>query len=342
MHGVQPPSDERTAVAPVSPEQRQIADSLPQLVWTCLPEGTCDFLSRRWVQYTGIPEAEQLGLAWLRQVHPEDRERTTAAWTEAVASARAFDVELRIRRYDGVHRWFRSVALPVRDQAGRIVKWFGTSTDIDDEKRAAEERERLLARAQRHAAEVEAILSTHAAGLVGLVIYGSDGEIRSMNLAARRGFGVPERDPTPHYREIMRSLRTVDAQGHPLEPEQVPSRRALRGESVQGVLVEVCTPNGRGWSSVSAAPLRTADGTIEGAILTFVDVTHLRELQDEREQTIRTLTHDARTRLNVIQTHGELLGRANVTEAIARRRAELIVSNAQRLSEMIDTLVGGR
>ncbi len=341
MGGVQPPLDERRAGAePMSLEQRQIADCLPQLVWTCLPEGTCDFLSRRWVQYTGVPEAEQLGLGWLRQVHPEDRELTAAAWTEAVASARAFDVKLRIRRYDGVHRWFRSVAVPARDQAERIVKWFGTSTDIDDEKRAADERERLLARAQR---EMETILSTYAAGLVGLVIFGSDGEIRSVNSAARRGLGLPEGEPTPDFREIMRRLETADVQGDPLAPEQVPSRRALRGECVQGVLVEVCTPNGRGWQSVSAAPLRTADGTIEGAILSCVDVTHLRELQDEREQTIRTLTHDARTRLNVIQTHGELLGSANVTDdTVVRRRAELIVSNARRLSEMIDTLVGGR
>jgi PAS domain S-box-containing protein len=111
---------------------RQLAESLPQLVWTCRADGPCDFLSRQWIEYTGISAAEQLGFGWLQQLHPEDRERTVAAWNAAVQSGGSFDVEFRIRRRDGMYRWFKTRAVPMRDAEGQIVKWFGSNTDIDD------------------------------------------------------------------------------------------------------------------------------------------------------------------------------------------------------------------
>lgn len=340
MSGEGPPPDERRGRdAAVSLEQRRFADSLPQPVWICEPDGTCVLLSRRWVEYTGLPEAEQLGLGWLGQVHPADRERSAAAWQAGVAAGREFVLELWVRRHDGVHRWFRSVALPARDPAGRVGRWFVSSVDVDDERRAAEERERLLARAQRYAAEVEAILATH---VDGLVIYGEDGEIRSMNPAARQLFGVPEGEPIPPYAELVRRIRPLDARGDPVDLRRFPSRRAARGEHVARAVTVVQAQRGPVWLSTSAAPLRGPDGAVVGAVVSVVDITHLHQLQEEREQTIRTLTHEARTRLNVIQTHGELLERAEVTEATARRRAGLIVSNARQLAHMIDTLVDGR
>jgi len=72
---------------------RRIAESLPQLVWTCDPDGTCDYLSRRWVEYTGVPETEQLGSRWLEQVHPDDRTELSRAWSTAVEQGRDFHVE---------------------------------------------------------------------------------------------------------------------------------------------------------------------------------------------------------------------------------------------------------
>jgi PAS domain S-box-containing protein len=126
---------------------RTLAESLPQLVWTALPNGECDYLSSQWVAYTGVPEADQLGLRWLELVmHPEDREPTRTAWLTAVSDLAAYDLEYRLRRYDGVYRWFKTRGTPVRDGTGEIVKWFGSCTDIDDQKKAAEERQGLLIR----------------------------------------------------------------------------------------------------------------------------------------------------------------------------------------------------
>src|SRR5215813_2479464 len=114
---------------------RMLAESLPQLVWTCRGDGECDYLSPQWVRYTGIPESEQLGYGWLNQLHPNDREATIGAWNRAVKEKSPFDAEFRIRGTDGNYRWFKTRALPLRSEEGEVIKWFGTSTDTEDLKR---------------------------------------------------------------------------------------------------------------------------------------------------------------------------------------------------------------
>jgi PAS domain S-box-containing protein len=132
---------------------RQLAESLPQLVWTCEPDGPCDFLSGQWVAYTGIPEAPQLGFGWLDQLHPDDRRPTVAAWEAAVAGGTDFHAEFRIRRHDGEYRWFDTQAVRLRDADGDTVKWFGSNTDITERRRAAEEILRLNAKLEQRVLE---------------------------------------------------------------------------------------------------------------------------------------------------------------------------------------------
>lgn len=115
---------------------RELVESLPQLVWTCRADGYCDYLSPQWIAYTGVPEAEQLGSGWLARLHPDDLQQTVAKWQTAVATVSRYEVELRIRRADGVYRWFQTGAVPMRDASGSVVKWFGTNTDIEDRKRS--------------------------------------------------------------------------------------------------------------------------------------------------------------------------------------------------------------
>jgi len=120
---------------------RTLTESLPHLVWTARADGSWDYLSRQWLEYTGRTGQEQLGAGWLEQVHAADRERARNEWAGTVARGDSLDTELRIRRYDGVHRWFRARAVPLRDRTGGISKWFGSSTDIEDYK-LAEQRQR--------------------------------------------------------------------------------------------------------------------------------------------------------------------------------------------------------
>jgi PAS domain S-box-containing protein len=113
-----------------------LVESLPNLIWTCNQKGECDYLSRQWLEYTGRPVEEQLGYGWAEQIHPDDRKRVEAVWQESVEGGSLLDIEFRIRRADGVFRWFKTRAVPLRNSIGQVVKWFGSNTDIDDYKQA--------------------------------------------------------------------------------------------------------------------------------------------------------------------------------------------------------------
>jgi two-component system sensor histidine kinase/response regulator len=115
---------------------RLLAEALPHLVWAATPDGACDYFSPQWRDYTGVPESELLGWRWLEVLHPDDREPTRKFWAESAAGGRSYDVEYRIRRSDGVYGWFKTRGAPVHDSEGKIVKWFGTCSDITDRKQA--------------------------------------------------------------------------------------------------------------------------------------------------------------------------------------------------------------
>ena len=127
----------RAKVEESEKKTRALIEALPQLVWSCLSDGQCDYLSRQWIQYTGIPEQDQLGLQWLeRVIHPQDRGHVLEHWMGAVKGDHHYDIEYRIRRHDGAYRWFKTRGIPIRDSNGAILNWFGTCTDIQDRKEA--------------------------------------------------------------------------------------------------------------------------------------------------------------------------------------------------------------
>ena len=117
-----------------------LTSAIPQLVWTCGRDGGMEYLSRQWVEYTGLDEKSQLRFDWLGLVlHPDDRRPTLEHCKGAVRGDHAYDLEYRIRRADGVYRWFRARATAVHDDQGGAVSWVGTSTDVHDQKLAADE-----------------------------------------------------------------------------------------------------------------------------------------------------------------------------------------------------------
>ena len=130
---------EKKALRESEERWRSLTEALPQLVWAAVPDGSCDYFSTQWTEHTGVPESELLGWRWLEVLHPDDREMTRQAWTTAVQGTGAYDVEYRVRRFDGEYRWFKTRGAPLRDSAGNIVKWFGTCTDITDAKNAEDQ-----------------------------------------------------------------------------------------------------------------------------------------------------------------------------------------------------------
>ena len=111
---------------------RAIADSMPQLVWSTLADGGHDYFNRNWYDYTGAAPGESNGAGWTDVLHPDDVDRTLARWHRSLSTGEEYEIEYRLRRADGVFRWFLARALPLRDEDGRISRWFGTCTDIDE------------------------------------------------------------------------------------------------------------------------------------------------------------------------------------------------------------------
>lgn len=129
-------------------EFRTLAESLPQLAWAAQPSGFIDWYNRRWFEYTGTSLQDMAGWAWQSVHDPAVLPDVLARWQAALAAGHDFEMEFPLRRADGVFRWHLTRAVPLRDADGQIVRWFGTSTDIDDARRAATERSALLAEAQ--------------------------------------------------------------------------------------------------------------------------------------------------------------------------------------------------
>lgn len=123
---------------------RGLSESVPQMVWTAAPSGQVEYYNAQWYAYTGLTHAETRDAGWVQVLHPEDREAGVLAWQEALRRGDHHEVEQRLRRYDGAYRWHLVRGVPLRDDAGRIIQWVGTITDIDDKRRQAEILERQV------------------------------------------------------------------------------------------------------------------------------------------------------------------------------------------------------
>lgn len=154
------------ALADALTRYRFLADAMPQMIWTARPDGSLDYVNRRWLETTGFTEAASLGLdRWLDAVHFEDRVAMREQWLEAVTQCRPFEHECRLRCGKPVTwRWHLVRALPRRDDQDHLVQWVGSATDIDEQRRAyaelAEARERLNSHAEELDARVRARTAT--------------------------------------------------------------------------------------------------------------------------------------------------------------------------------------
>src|SRR6187455_844189 len=133
-----------------------IVDSMPQIVWTAAPGGSPEYLNRRGAEYAGLSDDAKPDWSWIEMVHPEDADHTEVSWREAVAGETPFEVEFRLRRFDGEFRRHVCRALPVRSGTGGILRWLGTATDIEDQ-RLSDQR---LQEAERRSTETAALLET--------------------------------------------------------------------------------------------------------------------------------------------------------------------------------------
>src|SRR5262249_9353691 len=112
-------------------QARQLADTIPHIVWTARPDGTVNYFNGRWYEYTGMTPEASLALGWRAAVHPDDMERLFEVRNPAVEEGQVFQSEVRLRDRDGTYRWHMVRSVPVPDESGRVVRRCGTATDID-------------------------------------------------------------------------------------------------------------------------------------------------------------------------------------------------------------------
>jgi PAS domain S-box-containing protein len=118
---------------------RTMTEAMPQMVWSGLPDGTNDYANGRWCEFTGMSSQALAGSGWTRAIHPDDLSALRTQWMGSLASGALFEIEHRLRHHNGDYRWVLNRALPVRDEAGAIIRWMGTVTDMHDHRLAAEE-----------------------------------------------------------------------------------------------------------------------------------------------------------------------------------------------------------
>lgn len=143
---------------------RTLADAMPQMVWSTLPDGFHDYYNARWYESTGVPDGSTDGEGWNELFHPDDRDRAWTLWRHSLATGEPYEIEYRLRHHSGQYRWTLGRALPIRDDDGQIIRWMGTDTDIHEQKQMMEERE-MIAHELSH--RIKNIFSV-IAGLIGL------------------------------------------------------------------------------------------------------------------------------------------------------------------------------
>src|SRR5260221_987969 len=130
------PAGQGSEEAGQGPDIRRVFDTIPTLAWSARPDGSADFFNRRWLDYTGLSVEQAREWGWTVALHPDDLTGLVDYWRSILASREPGEIEARLRRFDGVYRWFLFRATPSFDNDGAVAKWFGTNTDIEDRKRA--------------------------------------------------------------------------------------------------------------------------------------------------------------------------------------------------------------
>ena len=245
---------------------RQVIDTIPTLAWCNLADGGNEFLNKRWHEYTGLPPEESNGWGWQAAFHPDDLPPLMEKWRQLLVSGEPGEIEARLRRHDGVFRWFLIRVEPFRDETGKIIRWYGTSTDIEALKQTQEklrEDERELRRITDAIPQTIVVLDPS-----GAPIYANRATLdyTGLNIEDVVAPDFRERIFHPDDLERLRSDRKASLErGLPFEAEQ----RALRRDGQYR------------WFLIRYNPFRNEQGQVTRWYATGTDI-HERVRMEER------------------------------------------------------------
>ncbi len=258
---------------------RQTLESIPGMVFTTLPDGYCDYQSQQWVDYTGVPMSEHLGSGWNKLLHPEDRLRALAAWRDAVEGKAPYDLEYRVRRHDGRYEWFKVIGRPIRDEAQRIVRWFGVAMNIEAMKRTEQA---LRESEQRHRLIVENVQD------YAIFMLDPKGNVVSWNVGAERIIGYKAEEIIGRNFSMLYLPEAIE-RGKP-QSELDAAVRNGRGED-EGWRVR--KDGSRFWASTVATALCDEAGNLKGFSKITRDLTERKQAEEVLHEINKRLQEQA-------------------------------------------------
>jgi PAS domain S-box-containing protein len=250
---------------------RHMVELNPQIPWVLDAHGNAVAISPRWEQVTGMSAATAEGAGFLEAIHPEDRPRVESVIAASIHSGDPIDVECRIVSRNDRWRWVRSRGAARRDPSAKIIRWYGSADDIDDQKKAEE----ALRKSEE---QLKAIFNSVPVGI--LLADAPDGRLSMSNPEARRIFRYPV--PSSYSVENYAQWGAIRVNGRRLESAEYPLARALRGEKTRIEEALCLRADGtEAWVSLLGAPIVREDGSVQGAVVVVQDID---EIKQERER----------------------------------------------------------
>src|SRR6266852_2693541 len=248
-------------------ELRKVVDTIPALVWSTLPDGSNTYVNKRFVEYTGSSPEQMAGSGWQALIHPDDLERHAGKWMEAVATGKPHEIEVRSRRSDGQYRWQLDRGVPLRDEDGNIVKWYGVTTDIEDRKRAEE----ALRGSEAYLAEAQRLSQT------GSWAWSPDQDIRYWSEECYRVLSFDPQDGLPRFEQFLQRIHPDD---HPGFRELI--QTAIREKAAWETDYRIVHPDGSVRDiHVVGHPVLSTSGHLVEVVGTVIDVTERKRAEEE-------------------------------------------------------------
>jgi PAS domain S-box-containing protein len=345
---------------------RQVADAMPQMVWAARPDGFIDYYNERWYEYTGFPRGHYGQESWEPILHPDDVERCVTTYFGCIKAEKPYQIEYRFKhRKTGGYRWFLGRAMPVRDESGKIIRWFGTCTDIDDTKRSAE-RLRLLweaAAVMLSSAEPDTMLRELFASIgphFGLDTY-FNYMVNEAGDALRlvSCIGIPERTANQIKRlEFGQAICGTVAQSRkPIVATCIQGSDDPKAELIKslGIQAYVCYPlqvndqmlGTLTFASKSRGEFDPDELDFLQTICQYVAVAYerlrlVRKLQDadrRKDEFLATLAHELRNPLAPIRNAVELLRRSNGDDDVREQARGMLGRQLDQMVHLIDDLL---
>jgi len=268
---------------------RLVIDTIPAHVWSARPDGSIDFINRRWLETTGLAMENALGWDWGRVVHPDDLARYVDEWRAALAAGESMESEVRLRRADGKYRWWLTRNVPLRDEVGNIVKWYGTAIDIEERHRA----EDALRQSEVYLAEAQRLSHT------GSWAWNVGTRRQFWSVETFQIFGFDPNTTTPIRESFLGRVHPDDRASIELVETEL-----YKGNDAE-YIYRIILPDGSIKYITSVAhPISNDSGQVIEFVGTVMDVTERKQAEEERER-LRQVQADL-AHLSRVTTMGEL------------------------------------